>query len=61
MLLVISTEKTFLERFTKKNSRKTDEKELRVEKVKKEQAINYTLNGKAVIILTKQIDKTDIA
>ena len=61
MLLVISTEKTFLERFTKKNSRKTDEKEFRVEKVKKEQAINYTLNGKAVIILTKQIDKTDIA
>ena len=61
MLLVISTEKTFLERFTKRNSRKTDEKEFRVEKVKKEQAINYTLNGKAVIILTKQIDKTDIA
>ena len=61
MLLVISTKKTFLERFTKKNSRKTDEKEFRVEKVKKEQAINYTLNGKAVIILTKQIDKTDIA
>ena len=61
MLLVISTEKTFLERFTKKNSRKTDEKEFRVEKLKKEQAINYTLNGKAVIILTKQIDKTDIA
>ena len=61
MLLVISTEKTFLERFTKKNSRKTDEKEFRVEKVKKEQAINYTLNGKAVIILTKQIDKKDIA
>ena len=61
MLLVISTEKTFLERFTKKNSRKTDEKEFRVEKVKKEQAINYTLNGKAVIILTKKIDKTDIA
>ena len=61
MLLVISTEKTFLERFTKKNSRKTDEKEFRVEKVKKEQAINYTLNGKGVIILTKQIDKTDIA
>ena len=50
-----------MERFTKKNSRKTDEKEFRVEKVKKEQAINYTLNGKAVIILTKQIDKTDIA
>ena len=61
MLLVISTEKTFLERFTKKNSRKTDEKEFRIEKVKKEQAINYTLNGKAVIILTKKIDKTDIA
>ena len=34
-----------------KELQKTNEKQFRVEKVIKEKAINYTLNGKATIIL----------
>ena len=50
MLLVILKVKKFLERFTKKDCKKTNKKELRVEKLKKEKAINYMLNGNAMIV-----------
>ena len=50
MLLVILTVKKLLERYTKKDCKKQI-KEFRVEKVIKEKAINYMLNGKSMIIL----------
>ena len=50
MLLVILKVKKFLKRFTKKDCKKTNKKELRVEKLKKEKAINYMLNGNAMIV-----------
>ena len=51
MLLVILMEKKFLECFTKKNCKKTNQNEFRVEKVVKRKAINYMLDGKVMIIL----------
>ena len=50
MLLVFLKVKKFLKRFTKKDCKKTNKKELRVEKLKKEKAINYMLNGNAMIV-----------
>ena len=50
MLLVILKVKKLLKRFTKKDCKKTNQKELRVEKLKKEKAINYMLNGNATIV-----------
>ena len=44
MLLVILTEKKLLELFTKKNCKKTNQKELRVEKVVKGNDDTYMLN-----------------
>ena len=49
MLLVILNAKRLLERFIKKNCKKTNQKEFRVKKVIKK-VINYILNGKAAII-----------
>ena len=49
ILLVILKAKKLLERFYKKDLQKTNEKELRVEKVIKK-VLNYILNGKATII-----------
>ena len=51
MLLVILTVKKFSERFMKNNCKKANQKEFRVQKLAKEYAINYVLNGKATIIL----------
>ena len=45
---MILTGKKLLERLTKTNYKKTNQKEFRVEKVK---VINYMLNGKATIVL----------
>ena len=50
MLLVILKVKKLLERFAKKENKKINQKEFRVEKVIKK-VINYMLNGKAMIIL----------
>ena len=44
MLLVILKEKKLLELFTKKNCKKANRKELRVEKVIKRNDDNYILN-----------------
>ena len=44
MLLAILTEKKLVELFTKKNSKKTNQKELRVEKVVKGNDDTYMLN-----------------
>ena len=49
MLLVILTEKKLLELFTKKNCKKTNQKELRVEKVVKRNDDTYILNWKGRI------------
>ena len=49
MLLAILTEKKLVELFTKKNSKKTNQKELRVEKVIKRNDDNYMLNWKGRI------------
>ena len=51
MVLVILTVKKFSERFMKNNCKKANQKEFRVQKLPKEYAINYVLNGKATIIL----------
>ena len=45
MLLVILKVKKLLECFTKKNCKKTNQKEFRVEKVIKRKVINYMFNG----------------
>ena len=58
-LLVILKGRKLLERFKKKELRKTNQRDFRVEKKKerkkkkkeKEKAINYMLNGKAMIVL----------
>ena len=42
--------KKFLESFTKTSCKKKNQKELRIEKVKREKVINYMLNGKDTII-----------
>ena len=49
MLLAILTEKKLVELFTKKNCKKTNQKELRVEKVIKRNDDNYMLNWKGRI------------
>ena len=51
MLLVILKAKILLERFTKKNCKKQMKKGLELKKQLKEKAINFTLNGKDMIIL----------
>ena len=51
LLLVTLKAEKLLEHFTKKNCKKTNQTEFRVEKWWKEKAINYMLNGKATIIL----------
>ena len=49
MLLVILTEKKLLELFTKKNCKKTNQKELRVERVIKRNDDTYMLYWKGRI------------
>ena len=51
MLLVILKVKKLLERFTKKNCKKQIKKSLESKKVIQKNVINYTLNGKAAIVL----------
>ena len=51
MLLVILIVKRLLERFTKKNCKKTNQKEFRVEKVIKRKGNKLYVNGKATIVL----------
>ena len=53
MLLVILTEKKYLERFTKENCKKRNQKKNRFERVKKkkEKTTNYMLNRKTTIVL----------
>ena len=54
MLLVILKAKKMLKRFAKKNCEKCRvEKGCRVEKVRKRKGMNYSLNRKAMIILSK--------
>ena len=60
MLLVILTVKKFSERFMKNNCKNANQKEFRVQKLAKEYAINYVLNGKATIILLTVNWKKDI-
>ena len=50
-----------LERFTKKELQKTNQKEFKLEKVIKGNVKNYMLNGKAtIILLTVGLIKKDI-
>ena len=51
MLLLILTLKKLLERFTKNNCKKRNQKEFRVKKLIKRKGENYMLNGKAMINL----------
>ena len=61
MLLVILMVKKLSEHFMKNNCKKANQKEFRVEKLSKEYAINYVLNGKTTIILLTVNWKKDIA
>ena len=47
---MILREKKFLERSTKSNCKKTNQKEFRIEKITKRKVINYILNGIDTII-----------
>ena len=47
---MILMEKKLLERFTKTNCKKTNQKEYRIEKESREKAINYMLNRKDTIM-----------
>ena len=61
MLLVILKAKKLLERFTKKNCKKTNQKGFIVEKVIKKKVISCMLNGKTMInLLTVGLIKKDI-
>ena len=61
MLLVILKAKKFYQHFTKKNSKKQIKKSLELKKQYRQKAINYMLNGKAMIILlTVGLKKKDI-
>ena len=51
MSLAILRVKKLLERFRKKKKEKTNKKEFRAEKVLKEKARNYVLNGKTTMTL----------
>ena len=51
MLLVILTVEKLLERFTKQNCIKANQKKFRIEQVIKRKAINYMLNGGAAIVV----------